>query len=61
MLLHALGIHRNVALDARNLLARVIALQARCVRVLHALRIDDQERSTCFAPQFLSGHANLIF
>ena len=38
-----LGVHRNVTLDARDLLARVIALQARRVRVLHALRVHDQE------------------
>ena len=38
-----LGIHRQVAFDPRDLLARVIALAARCVRVLHALRVADQE------------------
>ncbi len=56
-----LGVHRNVTLDARDLLARVIALQARRVRVLHALRIDDQERAAGVAPPSLSGRANLIF
>ena len=40
-----LGVHRNVALDARDLLARVIALEGRRVRVLHALRVHDQERA----------------
>ena len=57
----ALCIDRNVALDARDLLARVIALEARRIRVLDALRVHDQERRACVAPQFLAGHANLIF
>ena len=56
-----LGVHRNVTLDARDLLARVIALQARRVRVLHALRIDDQERAAGVAPPSGAGRANLIF
>ena len=41
----ALRIYSYVALDARDLLARVIALQARRVCVLHALRVQDQERA----------------
>ena len=41
----ALRVYSYVALDARDLLARVIALQARRVRVLHALRVHDQERA----------------
>jgi type I restriction enzyme M protein len=57
----SLCIHGNVALDARDLFARVISLQSRCVGVLHALRINNQERWTGVAPQSLSGHANLIF
>lgn len=57
----SLGIHRNMALDARDLLACVIALQGRCVRVLHALRVHDQERAACVAPQSLAGRGNLIF
>ena len=57
----SLGVHRDVALDARDLLACVIALQARRVRVLHALRVHDQERAAGVAPQFLAGRANLIF
>ena len=56
-----LRIDGNVALDARDLLARVIALERRRVRVLHALCVNDQERRTCAAPQFLAGRANLIF
>jgi len=39
------SVHRNMALDTRYFLARVIALQGRCVRVLHSLRIHDQERA----------------
>ena len=38
-----LRINRNMALDTRDFLARVIALTARRVRVLHALRVHDQE------------------
>ena len=50
-----------MALDSRDFLARVIALQARRVRVLHALRIDDQERAAGVAPPSRAGRANLIF
>ena len=57
----ALRIDCNVALDARDLLACVIALERCCVRVLDALRVNDQERRAGVAPQFLSGRANLIF
>ena len=56
-----LRIHRDVALDARDFLARVIALQGSRVRVLHALRVDDQERAAGVAPQSPTGRANLIF
>lgn len=56
-----LGIHRNMTLDARDLLACVIALQSSRVRVLHALRVHDQERAASAAPQSLAGRANLIF
>ena len=57
----SLGVHRNVALDPADLLARVIALARRRVRVLHALRVDDQDRAAGVAPQSRAGHANLIF
>ena len=40
-----LSVYSNVALDPRDLLARVIALQARRVRVLDTLRVADQERA----------------
>ena len=56
-----LRVHRDVALDARHLLACVIALQARRVRVRHALRVNGQERAAGVAPQFLAGRANLDF
>ena len=49
----------DVVLDARDLLARVIALHARCICVLYALLVHDQERATGIAPLFLSGRANL--
>ena len=54
-------IHRNMALDTRDLLACVIAFEARRISVLHALRVHDQERAAGVAPQFLAGRANLIF
>ena len=56
-----LRIDGNVALEARDLLACVIALERRRVRVLDALRIHDQQRRAGAAPQFLAGRANLIF
>ena len=58
-----LRVHRDVALYSRNLLASVIAFQARRVRVrvLDALRVYDQERAAGGAPQCLAGRANLIF
>ena len=57
----ALRVHCNVSLDPRDFLARVIPFEACRVRVLDALRINDQERRAGVAPQFLSGRANLIF
>jgi len=57
----SLCIDANVALDARDLLACVIALESSCLRVLDALRIHDQQRRLCVASQFLAGRANLIF
>ena len=56
-----LGIHCNVTLDARDLFACVIALTVSAVRILHALRINDQQ--TCHDPAYLSGtgRADLIF
>ena len=47
----ALRIHRNVALDARDLFTGVIPLERCRVRVLHALRIHDQQRGLCAAPR----------
>ena len=51
----------DVVLDARDLLARVIALHTRRIRALYALCVHDQERAANVAPLFLSGRANLIF
>ncbi|MNR30967.1 hypothetical protein D3C85_1484460 [compost metagenome] len=57
----ALCVHCDMALNAGNFLPGVIPLQLRRVRVLHALRVHDQERAAGVAPQSLAGHANLIF
>lgn len=38
-----------------------IALECGRVRAFDALRVNDQERRVCAAPQFLAGRANLIF
>lgn len=38
-----------------------MTFQARCVRVLNALRVHDQQRGHGVAPQSLAGRANLIF
>ncbi len=57
----ALGVHRDVALDAGDLLARVIALLGRRVRVFHALRVYDQEAGQALASLFDSGLANRFF
>jgi hypothetical protein len=54
-------VHGNVALDARDLLARVMALEPRRVRVLHALRVHDQQRWRGVVPLSQAGRANLIF
>ena len=48
----ALRIYPYVALDARDLFTGVIPLERGRVRVLHALRIHDQERRLFTAPQF---------
>lgn len=56
-----LGVHRNVTLDPKDLLARVIALQGRPVHVFHALRVHDQARAASVAPRYLSGRVNLFF
>jgi hypothetical protein len=56
-----LRIHRDVSLDSRNLLARVVTLFSRAGRVLHALRINDQETRLGAAPLSGAGRSNLIF
>ncbi len=57
----ALRVDRDVALDAGDLLARVIALPAGRVGVLHALRVHDQEAGQALAPLFDAGLANRFF
>ncbi len=57
----SLCINGNMPLDPRNLLARVVALVPCARRVLHTLRINDQEARLCVAIQFGTGRANLIF
>ncbi len=54
----SLRIDRDVALDAGDLLARVIALLAGRVGVLYALRVHDQEAGRALAPLFGAGLAN---
>ena len=51
----------NVALDPRDFLARVTALEARRVCVLDASRVNDQERRAGVSPQLSWGRANLVF
>lgn len=55
------GVHRDVALDARDFFACIVAFEACCVSVLDTLRIHDQERAAGAAHQSLAGRANLIF
>lgn len=56
-----LGIDRNVALDSRDFLARVVAFLSGSIAVLDALRVDDQEARRRFAPLSGTGRANHIF
>lgn len=51
----SLRVDGDMALDPRNLLARVIALLACRVGVLHALRVHDQERAAGVAPPVSRG------
>jgi len=51
----ALAVHGDVALDARDFLARIVVLVAGAVSVLHALRVHDQERGQRVACQCLTG------
>ena len=56
-----LSVHRDVALDAGDLLARVIALLFGAIGVLHALRVNDQEAGCGVAPLSGAGLANGFF
>ena len=51
-------VHRDVALDAGDLLARVLAFLAGGIGVLHALRVHDQEAGPATAPLSGAGLAN---
>ena len=57
----ALRIHREVALDAGDLLARVIALLTGRIGVLYALRVHDQEARHATAPLSGAVLANRFF
>jgi hypothetical protein len=48
----------GAALDAGDLLARVVALMARCIGVLHALRVNDQQAGRGASPLFGTVLAN---
>lgn len=56
-----LAVHGDVPLDARHLLARVVALFARAVTVLHALGVDHQKGGPGLPPLAAPGRAHLIF
>ena len=45
-------IHLNVALDPRDLFTGVIPLERCRISIFHALRVHDQQRRLCTAPQF---------
>ena len=57
----SLRVNRDVTLDAGDFLACVVALLLGAVRVLHALRVNDQKAGQGVAPQFLAGLANGFF
>ena len=57
----ALRVYRDMALDAGNFFARVVALLFGAVGVLHALRINNDEAGRGVAPQFGAGLANRFF
>jgi len=57
----ALRIDGDVALDAGDLLPRVVALLLGAIGVLDALRVDDQKARRGAAPLFYAGRANYIF
>ena len=57
----ALRVHRDMALDAGHLLARVIPLLFRTVGILYALGINDQKAGQAVAPLFLADRANGFF
>ncbi len=57
----ALRIHRNMPLDTRHLLARVIALVTGLIGILDALRVHDAKARRGLAPIALAFLLHLIF
>ncbi len=57
----SLGIDRDVALDAGDFLAGIVAFCLCAIRVLDALRVDDQKARRGFAPLSGTNRANHIF
>ena len=57
----SLRVDRDVALDAGDLLARIVALLAGCIGVLYALRINDQQAGRGAAPLSGAVLANRFF
>lgn len=57
----AIGIHADMALDARDELASVEAFIFRRIRVFYTLRVNDQERSFRGPPKALSNGSDHIF
>jgi len=56
-----LRIDGDMAFDARDFLACIVALQLRTIGVFDALCINDQEAGHGVASLFGTGRANLIF
>ena len=56
-----LGINGDMPLDARDLLASVVAFLPGAIGVLDALRVDDQKARRGFAPLSCTNLANHIF
>ena len=56
-----LRVNRYMSLDAANLLARIVAFFHGAIRVLHTLRINNQESGCFMAPLLAALHNYLIF
>jgi len=57
----AVGIHADMTLDTANQFAAVKPFVFRRVRILHTLRVHDEETSFFAPPKALSHRANHIF